>query len=170
MSAERITRTPTVPMLSKHSRERAAALGLTHYFTGEPCRHGHIAERYTNSGNCLECNHARVTKWNAANRKHVREMKRKRRAANLEKAREREREYARRLRAAERWKERHRRWRAAWDAKNKDKVAAQRAARRAANPEKAREYARGWYARNKDRMIRSQRLAAITNEAARPTR
>jgi hypothetical protein len=50
-----------------------------------------------------------------------------------------------------------RRWRAAWDAKNKDKVAAQRAARRAANPEKAREYARRWYARNK--------LAAITNEA-----
>jgi hypothetical protein len=110
-------------MFSEHSREQAAALGLMRYFTGKPCRHGHIAE----PGDCLECSHARVTEWNAANRKHVREMKRKRRAANLEREREREREYARGLRAAEGWKERHRRWRAAWDAKNKDKVAAQRA-------------------------------------------
>lgn len=25
------------------------------YFTGKPCRNGHIAERYTNDGRCVEC-------------------------------------------------------------------------------------------------------------------
>jgi hypothetical protein len=36
-------------------RREAKALGLTKYNTGKPCRNGHLADRYTISGICLEC-------------------------------------------------------------------------------------------------------------------
>ena len=36
------------------SRAEAKASGATHYFTGEPCKHGHVALRKT-KGTCVEC-------------------------------------------------------------------------------------------------------------------
>lgn len=36
------------------TRKEAQLLGATHYFTGEPCKHGHIALRKT-KGVCVEC-------------------------------------------------------------------------------------------------------------------
>lgn len=36
------------------TRAQAIERGLTRYFTGNPCKHGHIAERYLQSG-CIEC-------------------------------------------------------------------------------------------------------------------
>jgi 5-methylcytosine-specific restriction endonuclease McrA len=36
------------------TRAEAKASGATHYFTGEPCKHGHIAPRKT-KGACVEC-------------------------------------------------------------------------------------------------------------------
>jgi len=33
----------------------AAALGLTHYFTGKPCNRGHIARRYASTRQCVDC-------------------------------------------------------------------------------------------------------------------
>lgn len=36
------------------TRAEAQAAGATHYFTGEPCKHGHIAPRKT-KGACIEC-------------------------------------------------------------------------------------------------------------------
>jgi hypothetical protein len=36
------------------TRAEAKAAGATHYFTGEPCKHGHIAPRKT-KGACVEC-------------------------------------------------------------------------------------------------------------------
>ena len=36
------------------TRKEAQLLGATHYFTGEPCKHGHIALRKT-KGACVEC-------------------------------------------------------------------------------------------------------------------
>jgi hypothetical protein len=29
--------------------------GLARYFTGKPCKFGHVAERYSHNGQCLEC-------------------------------------------------------------------------------------------------------------------
>jgi hypothetical protein len=40
------------------TRSEAKAAGLTKYFTGKPCKRGHICERYMNGG-CSECSHAR---------------------------------------------------------------------------------------------------------------
>lgn len=36
-------------------RAEALAKGLTRYSTGKPCLNGHLSERNTKSGNCLEC-------------------------------------------------------------------------------------------------------------------
>lgn len=36
-------------------RKEAAAAGLKKYNTGRPCKHGHIAERYVDSGACSAC-------------------------------------------------------------------------------------------------------------------
>jgi hypothetical protein len=86
-------------------RDEARALGLKRYFTGKPCKHGHVAERGVSNPGCMECSRGRRREW---------------RAANLEKAKERERESARKHRAAdpERARGNWRRWRAA----NKDKI------------------------------------------------
>lgn len=56
------------------TRAEAKAAGLTRYFTGKPCPHGHICERWTSATGCVECarqrrernpelNYARVKAW-----------------------------------------------------------------------------------------------------------
>lgn len=35
--------------------KKARALGLTTYYTGIPCKHGHLSVRYAGSGNCKSC-------------------------------------------------------------------------------------------------------------------
>jgi hypothetical protein len=37
-------------------RDEARKRGLKRYFTGEPCLHGHIAERWVSTKDCVECN------------------------------------------------------------------------------------------------------------------
>ena len=66
-------------------RDEARALGLKHFFTGKPCKRGHVAERDVSSRECVECYRQRRREW---------------RAANLEKAKEKERKHARKYRAA----------------------------------------------------------------------
>lgn len=36
-------------------RSQAKALAFKRYFTGTPCKHGHLAERLVSNGTCLEC-------------------------------------------------------------------------------------------------------------------
>lgn len=43
------------------SREGAKALGLVRYFTSNPCKHGHVAERYVSTMACVECNRGRAS-------------------------------------------------------------------------------------------------------------
>lgn len=38
------------------TRAEAKARGLKRYFTGRPCKRGHICERYVNECICLHCN------------------------------------------------------------------------------------------------------------------
>jgi hypothetical protein len=37
------------------SRKKAKALGLSRYYTGKPCKHGHTAQRYVHKSTCLKC-------------------------------------------------------------------------------------------------------------------
>ncbi len=42
-------------MKQQISRSEAAEKHLAKFFTGKPCKRGHIAERYVSTGNCCEC-------------------------------------------------------------------------------------------------------------------
>jgi 5-methylcytosine-specific restriction endonuclease McrA len=54
------------------TRGEAYALGLTRYFTGKPCKHGHVCERSVSSRNCIECIKRAVKKYQKANREKTR--------------------------------------------------------------------------------------------------
>jgi hypothetical protein len=60
------------------SRAEAKALGVLRYFTGKPCKHGHLAPSLTSSAECVECHAIRrrlyMRKW-AANNPKVRRRK-----------------------------------------------------------------------------------------------
>ena len=49
------------------TRAEAKATGATHYFTGEPCKHGHVAPRKT-KGACIECV---KNEWKVSNKKRA---------------------------------------------------------------------------------------------------
>jgi 5-methylcytosine-specific restriction endonuclease McrA len=40
-------------------RKAAKAAGLKTYFTGKPCKRGHIGPRYVSRGNCVQCDNRR---------------------------------------------------------------------------------------------------------------
>jgi hypothetical protein len=73
---------PAGPLDHTHKRDRsvaprrattrtlAARLGLHRYFTGRPCIAGHVAERQTLSGACVECQ--RLS--SRANRERIRKL------------------------------------------------------------------------------------------------
>jgi hypothetical protein len=41
--------------ISVISRKDARAANMLRYFTGKPCKHGHIDERQVRNGNCFQC-------------------------------------------------------------------------------------------------------------------
>ncbi len=47
----------------KSSRKDAKSAERNRYYTGKECKHGHVSERWTHSGSCIECDRAqnRVT-------------------------------------------------------------------------------------------------------------
>lgn len=47
------------------SRQQAQLQGLKRFFTGEPCKRGHQAERFTSNGGCVRCMH-----FSTPNRRH----------------------------------------------------------------------------------------------------
>jgi hypothetical protein len=77
------------------TRAEAKAAGKTRYFTGVPCKQGHLAERTTTNGECAECYRAKKRKYREANidaaRAADREYQRNRRLSDPAAARERDR-------------------------------------------------------------------------------
>lgn len=77
------------------TRTEASEKELTRFFTGKPCKHGHVSERHTKSGTCIECGNARSASWNkqtgygkeyrAVNREQMAEANREWRRRNPEK-------------------------------------------------------------------------------------
>jgi hypothetical protein len=45
-------------MLEIVTRQEARDRGLKRYFTGQKCKRGHVAERWTCDANCVECTKA----------------------------------------------------------------------------------------------------------------
>ena len=59
----------------KGARELAKQEGLKHYFTGLPCKHGHIDKRQTSDGTCMACSREKSAKWTFLNREKYLELK-----------------------------------------------------------------------------------------------
>ena len=81
------------------TREEAHSLGLKRYFSGKPCRHGHLGERSVASGACVGCERAYREKaavrradysrrWSKLHPEKKREADKKWRATNPERSRE----------------------------------------------------------------------------------
>ena len=49
-----------VPPGADHPRKLAIAEGDKTYFTGMPCKNGHVSHRYTDSGYCIQCQKDRM--------------------------------------------------------------------------------------------------------------
>lgn len=55
-AATSCTRPPELPGdMDIITRRDALAQGLTHYYTGKPCKRGHVGARYAKTANCVEC-------------------------------------------------------------------------------------------------------------------
>jgi len=118
------------------TRQEAISKGLSTYFTGKPCKRGHVMERFTCNCTCKGCT------WNKLHpeedRKRVKEWKRK----NREKVKSI-------------WD--------AWAAKNIDKLIQKNNLWRKNNPKKVREMKRNDYLKNTDRYKEKARVWVINN-------
>ena len=54
-------------------RSEAKSKGLSKYFTGKPCKHGHISPRNTLTARCIECHRVREVKNRSINIEKYRE-------------------------------------------------------------------------------------------------
>lgn len=55
------------------SRSDAKATGLKSYFTGVPCKHGHMAPRLVSSKTCRECELQKTSEWRIKNKCHLKD-------------------------------------------------------------------------------------------------
>jgi hypothetical protein len=75
------------------SWKEAKALGLKRYFTGKPCKHGHICERTVINRHCKECLRWHQRRWETAHREIWL-------LNNIDRVRQKSREYERKKAAA----------------------------------------------------------------------
>jgi hypothetical protein len=68
-------------------RDAARDAGLTRFFTGLPCKHGHIAERMVNNGACVTCVYERNETFDAAHPERRPIYKRRSDARNVKRVR-----------------------------------------------------------------------------------
>ena len=59
------------------SRKDAKALGLKRYFTGKPCKYGHVAQRFADNKSCVECVKRYTKKRDSTPRRREYDRKRK---------------------------------------------------------------------------------------------
>jgi 5-methylcytosine-specific restriction endonuclease McrA len=149
------------------TRAEAKAAGKTRYFTGKPCRYGHVAEQWATSGTCDACQRAGAARRWADNENRE---KKKAQTKAWQQA-NREQWYA----GAKRWTdtnpERVEAYRKAWRTANKGKLAATAAAWRAENPERFKDVADAWREANRPRVrcIWRNRRARVRNADGKHT-
>lgn len=69
------------------TRAEAKALGLKRYFTGNACKNGHVAEKYTNCSLCVVCSAANTRRNYTSNREIMLEKQKARWIKDKEKSR-----------------------------------------------------------------------------------
>ena len=139
------------------TRAEAKATGASHYFTGEPCKHGHIAPRKT-KGACIECLKVEWAQGNEARADYFREYNRR------EDVKDRKNEWYQENReqviqaAATRPAQVKREYRNAWKETHKVQIRADTKARR----RKHRDATPPWLTRTQKSAIRQVYQIAIT--------
>lgn len=68
------------------------------YFTGKPCKHGHISKRLSSTKTCYECHKIRTKSWRDRNKEKMADLVRAWRSKNPERTRELRRDSAHRNR------------------------------------------------------------------------
>jgi 5-methylcytosine-specific restriction endonuclease McrA len=122
------------------SRKEAIASGKSQYFTGKPCKHGHISARTLSSGVCISCATIRTRAW---------------RKLNPERKKESSRQHYRDNESA--YKEKARQW----HNENRDRARELGVAWRKNNKDKCEEIHKAWIAANREkRMAVCRRYAA----------
>jgi len=64
-----------LPLLSEMvtSKKDALLKGDSQYYTGTPCKHGHISPRRANTGECMECRKTHLQGWYKSNPEKIQE-------------------------------------------------------------------------------------------------
>lgn len=75
------------------SRKEAKERGLKRYFTGKPCKHGHIAERLVSNSTCFECTAERQKEHSKQNKDKIAKRRKEYYNQNKDKLLERQKEY-----------------------------------------------------------------------------
>jgi 5-methylcytosine-specific restriction endonuclease McrA len=120
-------------------RRDALAQGRARYFTGQPCKNGHIAERLVSDKICREC------------KRHTRKTKEYREAVRKWNAKK---------------PDRYRKTARKWDAENREKRRLSRQKWQAKNPDKFQAAVRNWQANNPEKLrVYSHRRRALKQNA-----
>ena len=130
-------------------RRDALSQGITRYFTGKPCKFGHICERFAKTGKCAECNSIWGLKWREENKERSRIATQKWRQDHPGKS----------ISSVKLWQKNNRAkmrdYQREYRAKNKDRLKdAQRAQWknwRKNNPERARQNFKNWSIKRRQR-------------------
>jgi hypothetical protein len=114
---------------AKALRQQAIANGEKHYFTGKPCKHGHVAPRHVLQNRCVTCKavHSEtvVKQWHDTNKAKVLTTKKQYKVRHRDKYLEQKKDFYEKNKDV--WREYARQWREA----NPEKVLVSRAKRRA---------------------------------------
>ena len=123
------------------TRAEAIERGLKRYFTGRPCKHGHIAERFVKGCLCYGCTDANAKRWIAQNKPRKDAVDAAYRAEHREALRDKANaRYAGNVAYRETIKSQAR----AWGKENPDRAQARWNEWVAANPERRAEHNRTW--------------------------
>lgn len=134
------------------TRSQAKSQQLSRYFTNKPCKHGHLSERNTASGRCLECDRERGTAFRTERPEVMKEWRKQNPTYASEKYHENKED---RLKQNKHWyednkdhcKARHKTW--YYSEETQSKLLEWRRTWYAANPEYDKEY----YQANHDHLL-----------------
>ena len=86
-------RGPYKPQKNPRPRKLAKLNGLVRYFTGLLCKHGHLSERWTYDGSCVDCAPGKRRKVYEANKETILLKQKTKRIKNPEIVKERRKKY-----------------------------------------------------------------------------
>ncbi len=75
-----------------NSRKEAIAAGVSYYFTGKPCKHGHLSSRHIKMG-CVECAKIAQKNYRDSNNEKWKDKNARWREANRQKIADKDKEY-----------------------------------------------------------------------------